>query len=100
MIKDSEETLELYRESLKAILEIHEEMIKSKDDVIYLLQEENISLKNSLISIQEVYEEERALVKTLKEQIEHLQKELDFAKRKYKLMWNQAIENYNNKPKK
>ena len=95
MIKDSEETLELYRESLKAILEIHEEMVKSKDDVIYLLQEENISLKNSLISIQEVYEEERELVKTLQEQIEYLQKELDFAKRKYKLMWNQAIENYN-----
>jgi len=94
MLKDSEETLELYKESFKAILELHDEMIKAKDDVIYLLQEENISLKNALISIQEVYEEDRELVKTLKEQINHLQKELDFAKRKYQLMWNQAIENY------
>ncbi len=95
-----EDLSKLYETSLDQIVSMHEELIKSKDDTISLLQEENISLKNALREIQEVYEEDRAVIKTLQNQIKHLQNELEFVKRKYQLMWNQAIENYSKKEEK
>ena len=95
-----EDLSKLYETSLDQIVSMHEELIKSKDDTISLLQEENIFLKNALREIQEVYEEDRAVIKTLQNQIKHLQNELEFVKRKYQLMWNQAIENYSKKEEK
>ena len=87
-------TTKLAQESLTSVLKLHDELIKSKDDLLQNLQEENIALKEMLISIQEDYEQDRDVMKILQSQIKHLQKEIDFTKRKYKLMWNQAIENY------
>jgi len=90
-----EELSKLYETSLMQLGKMHDELIKSKDDTISLLQEENISLKTTIREIQEVYQEDREVIKVLQEQIKHLTHELEFVKRKYQLMWNQAIENYN-----
>jgi len=92
-----EELSKLYETSLEQIASMHEEIIKSKDDTISLLQEENISLKTTLREIQEIYHEDRDVMKVLQDQIKHLNSELEFVKRKYQLMWNQAVENYKDK---
>ena len=92
-----EELSRLYETSLEQIASMHEEIIKSKDDTISLLQEENISLKTTLREIQEIYHEDRDVMKVLQDQIKHLNSELEFVKRKYQLMWNQAVENYKDK---
>ena len=89
-----EDLTKLYETSLNQIVSMHEELLKSKDDTISLLQEENISLKTALREIQEIYLEDREVIKTLQKQIKFLQDELEFVKRKYQLMWNQAIEKY------
>ncbi len=94
-----EELSKLYETSLNQIASMHEEIIKSKDDTISLLQDENISLKATLREIQELYQEDREVIKVLQDQIKHLNHELEFVKRKYQLMWNQAIENYKEKSK-
>jgi len=90
-----EELSKLYESSIKQLGSMHDELIKSKDDTISLLEEENIFLKTALREIQEVYKEDREVIKVLQNQIKHLTHELEFVKRKYQLMWNQAIENYN-----
>ena len=90
----TKEPTKLYKESLESFLSLHEELIKTKDDLISQLQEENIFLKQLLIGVQEDYDEDRDVIKVLQSQVKMLQNELDFVKRKYKLMWNQAVENY------
>ncbi len=92
-----DELSKLYETSLEQIASMHDELIKSKDDTISLLQEENISLKTTLREVQEIYLEDREVMKVLQEQIKHLNNELEFVKRKYQLMWNQAVENYKEK---
>ncbi len=92
-----EELSKLYETSLNQIASMHDELIKSKDDNISLLQEENISLKTTLREVQEIYLQDRDVMKVLQEQIKHLNNELEFVKRKYQLMWNQAVENYKEK---
>ncbi len=62
--------------------------------LIEKLNDENIFLKESLKSVQEVYIEDRQTIKVLINQVKLLQDELEFTKRKYKLMWNKAVENY------
>jgi len=44
--------------------------------------------------MQELYDEDRKTIETLTKQIELLQDELEFTKRKYKMMWNKAVESY------
>ena len=45
--------------------------------------------------MQELYDEDRKTVETLTKQLKISQEEVEFLKRKYKLMWNQAVENFN-----
>ena len=90
-------TSEFVKESFQKILELHEEILSSKEAQIRQLQEENVFLKESLLSIQKLYDEDRELLQLLKKEIFDLQEELEFTRRKYKMMWNQAIENYSKK---
>jgi len=94
-----EELSKFYESSIEQLGKMHDELIKSKDNTISLLEEENIFLKTALREIQEVYKEDREVIKVLQNQIKHLNHELEFVKRKYQLMWNQAIENYNTQKK-
>ncbi len=88
---------EFVKESFQNILKLHEEILTSKDAQIAQLQEENSFLKESLLAVQKLYEEDRELLQLLKKEIFDLQEELEFTRRKYKMMWNQAIENYSKK---
>ncbi len=80
--------------TIGTILGLHEKVMDAKDETLDALKSENRFLKEALFSMQELYDEDRKIVETLTKQLEHTQNELEFTKRKYKLMWNKVVENY------
>jgi len=87
-------TADFVKESFSRVLSLHEEILSSKNEQIRQLQDENRFLKETLLSVQKLYDEDRELLTLMKKEIFDLQEELEFTRRKYKMMWNQAIENY------
>ena len=83
--------------TIGTILNLHEKVLDAKDETLDALRNENKFLKEALYSMQELYDEDRKTVDTLTNQLKIAQEEVEFLKRKYKLMWNKAIENFNNK---
>ncbi|MDR0664352.1 MAG: DUF3972 domain-containing protein [Helicobacteraceae bacterium] len=74
------------------ILSMHEKVIGAKDETLGALKNENQFLKEGLVAMQELYDEDRKSIETLTKQLAFAQEELEFVKRKYKLMWGKAIE--------
>jgi cell division protein FtsB len=87
-------TDEFVKNSFKAVLKLHEQVVDAKEQTLEQLKSENEFLKESIKNIQDIYVEDRETIEILTKQIKALQDELEFTKRKYKLMWNQAVENY------
>ncbi|MFK5882409.1 MAG: DUF3972 domain-containing protein [Sulfurospirillum sp.] len=83
--------------TIGTILNLHEKVLDAKDETLDALKSENRFLKEALFSMQELYDEDRKIVETLTKQLKHTQEELEFTRRKYKLMWNKAVENYKSK---
>ena len=77
--------------TISTILTLHEKVLDAKDETIKTLQGENEFLKSSVISMQEVYDEDRKTIETLQKQLKICQEELEFCRRKYKLMWGKVI---------
>ena len=44
--------------------------------------------------MQEIYDEDRKTIDILNEQLKRAQEEVEFLKRKYKMMWNKAVDNF------
>lgn len=82
------------KQSFEAVLRLHEEILWAKEERLLSLREENAFLKESLYAVQNVYDEDKTTIKLLSEQLKQTQEELEFVKKKYKMMWNQAVENY------
>ncbi|WP_314979587.1 DUF3972 domain-containing protein, partial [Campylobacter rectus] len=80
--------------TIGTILNLHEKVLDAKDETLETLRNENKFLKEALISMQELYDEDRRTVETLTSQLKNSQEEVEFLKRKYKLMWNKAVENF------
>jgi hypothetical protein len=80
--------------TIGTILGLHEKVMDAKDETLDALKSENRFLKEALFSMQELYDEDRKIVETLTKQLENTQEDLEFTKRKYKLMWNKAVDNY------
>ena len=95
--KSAEETKDFVKDSFNALLKLHEEILSLKDEQILSLKEENEFLKESLYAIQSIYDEDKTTIRLLQDQLKNTQEELEFVKRKYKLMWNKAVENYGRK---
>ncbi len=83
--------------TIGTILNLHEKVLDAKDETIESVKSENLFLKEALASLQELYEEDRKTIDTLTEQLKISQKEVDFMRRKYKLMWNKVADEYGNK---
>jgi len=83
--------------TIGTILNLHEKVLESKDETLSAMKSENQFLKDALFSMQEVYDEDKKTIMTLTEQLKIAQEELNFMKRKYKLMWGkvatQEVEN-------
>jgi len=80
--------------TIGTILSLHEKVLDAKDETLEALKGENRFLKEALFSMQELYDEDRKTAETLTTQLKFAQEELEFTRRKYKLMWNKAVENY------
>lgn len=93
-IKNSASNGDFVEKTIGTILGLHERVLDAKDETLEALKSENRFLKEALFSMQELYDEDRETVETLTTQLKNSQEEIEFLKRKYKLMWNQAVENY------
>ncbi|WP_170019158.1 DUF3972 domain-containing protein [Campylobacter sp. RM16190] len=80
--------------TIGTILNLHEKVLDAKDETLEALRNENKFLKEALYSMQELYDEDRKTIDTLSEQLKKANEEIEFLKRKYKLMWNKAVENF------
>lgn len=85
-------TQNFVEKTIGTIISFHEKVIGAKDETIDTLKRENVFLKEGLLSMQDIYDTDRDSIKLLNEQLRVAQEELEFMKRKYKLMWGQVIE--------
>jgi hypothetical protein len=82
--------------TIGTIINLHEKVLDAKDETIVSVKNENVFLREALESLQELYDEDRSTIATLTEQLKLSQQEVEFMRRKYKLMWNKAIEEHTN----
>ncbi len=80
--------------TIGTIINLHEKVLDAKDETIESIKNENLFLKEALASLQELYEEDRKTIETLTDQLKYAQNEVEFMKRKYKLMWGKVIDEY------
>ena len=80
--------------TIGTIINLHEKVIVAKDETIESVKNENLFLKEALASLQDLYEEDRKTIDTLTTQLKISQDEIEFMKRKYKLMWGKVVEEY------
>lgn len=78
--------------TIGTILSLHEKVIKSKEETLASMRNENTFLKDALFNTQEVYDDDKKTIATLREQVKFLQEENEFLKRKYRLMWGKVID--------
>ena len=83
--------------TIGTIINLHEKVLGAKDETIESIKNENVFLKEALSSLQELYEEDRKTIDTLTTQLQLSQKEVEFMRRKYKLMWGKVVEEYADK---
>jgi len=80
--------------TIGTIINLHEKVLDAKDETLDAVRSENKLLREALESLQELYDEDRRTIHTLQEQLKISQEELEFMRRKYKLMWNKTIEEH------
>lgn len=80
--------------TIGTIINLHERVLDAKDETIESIRSENLFLKEALASLQELYDEDRRTIETLTDQLKHAQRELEFMRRKYKLMWGKVVDEY------
>ncbi|WP_428738128.1 DUF3972 domain-containing protein [Sulfurimonas sp.] len=85
---------EFVEKTIGTIINLHEKVLDAKDETIESIKTENEFLREALASLQELYDEDRKTIHTLQEQLKLSQQEVEFMRRKYKLMWNKAIDEH------
>ncbi len=85
---------EFVEKTIGTIINLHEKVLDAKDETIEAVKIENEFLREALESLQELYDEDRKTIHTLQEQLKLSQQEVEFMRRKYKLMWNKAIQEH------
>jgi len=78
--------------TIGTIINLHEKVLDAKDETLDAVRVENEFLKEALGSLQELYDEDRKTIAALTGQLKLSQEEVEFMRRKYKLMWNKTIE--------
>lgn len=80
--------------TIGTIINLHEKVLFAKEETIESIKNENLFLKEALDSLQELYEEDRRTIETLTQSLKLSQQEVEFMRRKYKLMWGKVIEDH------
>jgi hypothetical protein len=88
---------EFIEKTIGTIINLHEKVLDAKDETLDAVKVENEFLREALASLQELYDEDRKTIHTLQEQLKLSQQEVEFMRRKYKLMWNKAIDEHTDK---
>jgi len=88
---------EFVEKTIGTIINLHEKVLDAKDETIEAVKVENEFLREALASLQELYDEDRKTIDTLTTQLKLSQDEVEFMRRKYKLMWNKTIEEHADK---
>lgn len=88
---------EFVEKTIGSIMTLHERVVDAKNETVDALKRENDFLKEALYSLQELYDEDRKIIDGLNTQLKQTQEELEFTRRKYKLMWNKTVESFANK---
>jgi hypothetical protein len=80
--------------TIGTIINLHEKVLVAKEETIESIKNENMFLKEALDSLQELYDEDRRTIAVLTEQLKLSAQEVEFMRRKYKLMWGKVIEEH------
>ena len=80
--------------TIGTIINLHEKVLSAKEETIESIKNENVFLKEALASLQELYDEDRQTIAVLTEQLKLSGQEVEFMRRKYKLMWGKTIEDH------
>ncbi len=83
---------EFVEKTIGTILSLHEKVMSAKEETITSVKSENQFLKDALFNTQEVYEDDKKTIAILREQLKAAQEEIEFLKRKYKMMWGKVID--------
>ncbi len=86
--------LQFVEKTIGTILSMHEKVVDAKEETLEALKNENQFLKEALVSMQELYDEDRRTIETLTNELNATREELEFVKRKYKLMWGKMVEKH------
>ncbi len=76
--------------TIATILGLHDKVLSAKDETISAFKSENSFLKEALVSMQEIYDDDKKTIEILRQQLQKTQEEVEFVKRKYKLMWGKV----------
>ncbi|PAU99673.1 hypothetical protein B9T66_06350 [Helicobacter sp. TUL] len=76
--------------TIATILSLHDKVIASKDETISAFKNENAFLKDALVSMQEVYDDDKKTMEVLRSELQSAREEVEFMKRKYRLMWGKV----------
>lgn len=90
LVSDGELNPVFVEKTIATILSLHDKVIASKDETISAFKNENTFLKDALVSMQEVYDDDKKTMETLRQELEHAREEVEFMKRKYRLMWGKV----------
>lgn len=80
--------------TIGTIINLHEKVLVAKEETIESIKNENEFLREALASLQELYDEDRKTIDTLTQQLKLSQQEVEFMRRKYKLMWGKVVDEY------
>ncbi len=86
--------IQFVEKTIGTILNMHEKVMDAKDETLETLKSENSFLKDALLSMQELYDEDRKTIETLTAELNATREELEFMKRKYRLMWGKVVEKH------
>lgn len=76
--------------TISTILSLHDKVIASKDETISAFKNENSFLKEALMSMQEVYDDDKKTMEVLRDELANAREEVEFIKKKYRLMWGRV----------
>ncbi|PAF49763.1 hypothetical protein BKH41_00180 [Helicobacter sp. 12S02232-10] len=76
--------------TISTILGLHDKVVAAKDETISAFKNENVFLKDALISMQEVYDDDKKTIETMRNELQSAREEIEFMKRKYRLMWGKV----------
>lgn len=76
--------------TISTILGLHDKVIAAKEETISAFKNENSFLKEALISMQELYDDDKKTIDTMRNELKQAQEEIEFIRRKYRLMWGKV----------